>query len=85
MEAFGDADTSGAGFTATNADSFALDDLTPETFLAACIKENKKRMSKFDPQLMQPQLMPRLASLAFRTLQLIPKWKANSVESPNLG
>ena len=85
MEAFGDADTSGAGFTATNADSFALDDLTPEIFLTACIEENKKRMSKFDPQLMQPQLMPRLANIALRTLQLVPKWKSSSVESPNLG
>lgn len=84
-EAFGDADTSGAGFTATNADSFALDDLTPETFLSACIEENKKRMSKFDPQLMQPQLMPRLANIALSTVQLLPKGKSSRIESPNLG
>lgn len=84
MEAFGNADPNGAGFTATNANSFALDDLTPETFLAACIKENKKRMSKFDSQLLQPQLLPRLSNIAFRILQLIPKRKASNIESPNL-
>jgi hypothetical protein len=62
-----------------------LDDLTPETFLSACIEENKKRMSKFYPQLMQPQLMPRLANIALRTLQLLPKGKSSRIESPNLG
>lgn len=85
IDAFGDADTSGAGFTATNANSFALDDLTPESFIAACLEENKKRMSKFDKRLLEPQLLPRLSSIALRTLQLMPKRKPSTVESPNLG
>jgi len=85
IEAFGGDDTSGAGFTATNANSFAMDDLTPESFIAACLEENKKRMSKFDKRLLEPQLMPRISSIALRTLQLIPKRKPSTVESPNLG
>jgi hypothetical protein len=85
IEAFGGDDTSGAGFTATNANSFAMDDLTPESFIAACLEENKKRMSKFDKRLLEPQLMPRISSIALRTLQLMPKRKPSTVESPNLG
>jgi hypothetical protein len=79
IEAFGGDDTSGAGFTATNANSFAMDDLTPESFIAACLEENKKRMSKFDKRLLEPQLMPRISSIALRTLQLIPKRKPSTV------
>lgn len=84
MEAFGDADTSGAGFTATNANSFALDDLTPEIFMAACLEENKKRMSKFDQRLLQPQLMPTLTNLAYRTLKLLPRRKSSNEATPAL-
>jgi hypothetical protein len=84
IEAFGDADTSGAGFTATGASAFTMD-LTPEKFLTACLQENKRRMSKFDQRLLEPQLMPRIASIALRTLQLIPRRKPRTVESPNLG
>lgn len=83
-EAFSDADTSGAGFTATNANSFALDDLTPETFMAACLEENQKRMSKFDPMLLQPQLMPTLTNLAYRTLKILPRRKSSTEASPAL-
>ena len=85
IEAFGGDDTSGAGFTATNANAFAMDDLTPESFIAACLEENKKRMSKFDKRLLEPQLLPRISSIALRTLQLMPKRKPSTLESPNLG
>src|SRR5919199_2170955 len=85
IEAFGGDDTSGGGFTATNANAFAMDDLTPESFIAACLEENKKRMSKFDKRLLEPQLLPRISSIALRTLQLMPKRKPSTVESPNLG
>lgn len=84
IDAVGSGETSGSGFTATNASAFTLD-LTVEGFLTACLQENQRRMSKFDPELLQPQLMPRLATLAFRTLQLRPGHKPRTVESPNLG
>ncbi len=60
------------GFTATSADSFDLD-ITPEIFLSTCVQENKRRMSKYDPQLLQPELLPRLATVAQQTLNLWPK------------
>jgi len=84
IKAFGDANPSGAGFTATGASAFTID-LTPEKFLTACLQENQRRMSKFDSRLLQPQLMPRIASIALQTLQLLPRRKPRTIESPNLG
>lgn len=81
IKAFGDADTSGAGFTATGATSFTLD-LTPEKFLAACIEENQKRMSKFDQRLLQPELMPAIAQTAYRIFKLVPRRKPTTEASP---
>lgn len=73
-----------AGFTAKNASSFSLDDITPEQFLITCLRENEKRMSKFDRRLLQPSLLPRLSSLALRGLQLMPKRKPTPAERPEL-
>ncbi|HEY9637737.1 MAG TPA: ferritin-like domain-containing protein [Coleofasciculaceae cyanobacterium] len=81
IEAFGDADTSGAGFTATGASSFTMD-LTAEKFLAACIEENQRRMSKFDQRLLQPQLMPAIAQTAYRIVKLLPRRKPRTEASP---
>ena len=82
LDAVGSGETTGDGFTATNASAFTLD-LTLEGFLTACLQENERRMSKFDPQLLQPKLLPRLTSIALRTLQLKPQRKSPVVESPN--
>lgn len=79
VEAFGESETSGAGFTATNASTFAID-VTPETFLSACIQENAKRMSKFDARLLQPQLMPAITTTALRTLQFVSRLKPRTEE-----
>ncbi len=57
------------GFTATGASNF-MDDLTPELFLSTCLEENVRRMSAFDQQLLQPQLIPRLATIALRFFKL---------------
>lgn len=72
IAAFGRSDEAGAGFTATNANSFSLDNLTPEQFVATCLRENAKRMSQFDAQLLQPMLLPRLCGIALRGLHLLP-------------
>lgn len=74
IEAFGDSNTSGAGFTATGASTFAID-LTPESFLSACLHENTQRMSPFDDRLLQPQLMPAIATAALRSLQFFSRLK----------
>lgn len=72
IQAFGDFNTSGAGFTATGASTFAID-LTPEMFLSACLRENAQRMSQFDDRLLQPQLMPAIATAALRSLQVFSR------------
>lgn len=81
VAAFTGTDDSGAGFTATTADSFSLDDVTPEAFVLTCLQENEKRMSKFDARLLQPDLLPRLSSVALRILQLLPKRKQQRANS----
>lgn len=73
IKAFGSsADGGGEGFTATGASTFAAD-LTPEKFFSTCLEENVRRMSVFDERLLQPQLMPRLTSIARSTLRLLPR------------
>lgn len=73
IKAFGSAaDGSGEGFTATGASTF-VDDLTPEMLFSACLQENTRRMSVFDDRLLQPQLMPRLTTIARNTLKLLPR------------
>jgi hypothetical protein len=68
------ADPNSAGFAAMGASVFSQD-LTLEKFLKVCIQENQRRMSKFDSRLLQPRLLPRLASIVLGTLQLLPKRK----------
>lgn len=82
IEAFGNSDSSGAGFTATGASAFAID-LTPEMFLSACLTENARRMSRFDDRLLEPQLMPTLATAALRTLQFSSRLKPTQLLIPN--
>ena len=81
IEAFGGSNKTGAGFTATGASAFTID-LTPEMFLSTCLQENARRMSKFDQRLLQPQLMPAIATTALRTLQFSSQLKPKGF--PNL-
>ncbi|HAJ58487.1 MAG TPA: hypothetical protein DCP31_03830 [Cyanobacteria bacterium UBA8543] len=74
IEAFGESDTSGAGFTATGASAFAID-LTPQMFIDACLQANARRMSRFDERLLQPQLMSAIAKVALSTLQFFSRLK----------
>lgn len=72
-------DDNGDNFTATSADAFSLD-VTPQQFVATCLAENRKRMSKFDPQLLQPKLLPYLSTVALQVLRLLPKQQQPSLE-----
>jgi hypothetical protein len=76
-------DTKGDSFTATKASTFSMN-LTLESFLATCLQENQNRMSKFDPELLQPKLLPRLTRMALFALRLKPQRKPRTIESPNL-
>lgn len=72
-EVFGDSTREDEkAFTATGATSF-MDDLTPKLFLSTCLNENSKRMSRFEPELLQPMLMPRISLFALRFLKLLPR------------
>lgn len=73
----------GPGFTVSGASAFPLE-LTPELFLATCIRENERRMQKFDARLLHPQLMPAIANVALNTLKLWPRKKSVPLETANL-
>ncbi len=71
VKTFGSVDNQ-SGFTATGAKTF-VDDLTAEQFFEICLQENDRRMSQFDDRLLQPMLLPRLSTIALKTLQLRPR------------
>jgi hypothetical protein len=62
----------GRDFAITQANMF-LDGFSFQTFVEDCYRENARRMSQFDPALMQPRLLPAIAGLALRGLRL---WEA---------
>ncbi len=59
----------GKDFAVTQANLF-LDGFSFEKFVADCYSENARRMAAFDPNLMQPKLLPSIAGLALRGLRL---------------
>jgi len=61
--------TNGPGFTANGAAALGLD-LTAEIFVSTCLRENERRVSTLDSQLLRPQLMPALFSSAQWVLEL---------------
>jgi hypothetical protein len=59
----------GRDFAVTQANLF-LDGFSFVQFVEDCYRENARRMSVFDPDLMQPRLLPAMAGLALRGLRL---------------
>jgi hypothetical protein len=59
----------GRDFAVTQANMF-LDGFSFARFVEDCYRENARRMSVFDPDLMQPRLLPGIAGLAVRGLRL---------------
>jgi hypothetical protein len=53
----------GKDFSATQASVF-LDSFNFRSFLQECQAEHERRMGEFDPDLLQPRFLPRLASVA---------------------
>jgi hypothetical protein len=68
----GGGETGERRFTTTGANNF-MADLTPEKFFSTCLSENAQRMTVYDPQLLQPSLMPHLSKLALGVLKLRPQ------------
>ncbi|MEC4589656.1 hypothetical protein VPG91_01540 [Nitrospirillum amazonense] len=59
----------GRDFAVTQANMF-LDGFSFRGFVEDCYRENARRMSVFDPDLMQPRLLPAIADVALRGLRL---------------
>jgi hypothetical protein len=59
----------GKDFSATQASVF-LDGFTLRGFVEECCAEHARRMAGFDPDLLQPHLLPRLASVALAGLRI---------------
>ena len=59
----------GKDFAVTQANMF-LDGFSFRGFVEDCYRENARRMSAFDPELMQPRLLPAMADLAVKGLRV---------------
>ena len=66
------AESDGQDFSATQADVF-LNDFSLRRLVGECLSENARRMSAFDPQLLQPRLLPTLGRIALSAMRLIPR------------
>lgn len=65
----GQASNDGRDFAVTQANMF-LDGFSFRQFVEDCYRENARRMSVFDPGLLQPRLLPRIADAALMGLRL---------------
>jgi hypothetical protein len=65
----GQDENDGRDFAVTEANMF-LDGFSFTQFVEECYRENARRMSQFDPDLMQPRLLPAISRLALRGLRL---------------
>ncbi|GBQ27173.1 hypothetical protein HLH34_15875 [Gluconacetobacter azotocaptans] len=59
----------GRDFAVTQANVF-LDEFSFAQFVEDCYRENARRMKEFDPDLMQPRLLPAMADMALRGMRL---------------
>jgi len=59
----------GKDFSATQARVF-LDRFTIGSFMEACYAEHLRRMKSFDPDLLQPGFLPKLAGIALTSRRL---------------
>ncbi|MBV8172133.1 MAG: hypothetical protein JO219_09395, partial [Candidatus Eremiobacteraeota bacterium] len=53
-----------------------LKDLTPASFLRACVEENDRYMAAFDPRLLRPRVMPTLGKVALALLEAVERIRA---------
>lgn len=76
----------GKDFAVTQANMF-LDGFSFRNFVEDCYRENSRRMSVFDPDLMQPRLLPAIAGMALRGMRAwdaarSPWRKSNAAQKP---
>jgi hypothetical protein len=70
----------GRDFAVTQANMF-LDGFSFLGFVEDCYRENARRMSEFDPDLMQPKLLPAIANLALRGLRLWDRRRTRQLQA----
>lgn len=58
----------GDNFVVAGGDALTVD-MTPRKFIETCLRENDRRMERYDAQLLRPMLMPFLAKLALRFMK----------------
>ena len=58
----------GDNFTRKGGSAIGID-IAPRRFLELCLAENERRLSRYDPQLLRPRIMPAVARLAMRLLR----------------
>lgn len=68
----GSAESNSSDFAATEASVF-MNDFSIERLISECLSENDRRMSQFDPELLQPRLLLNIAAVALSRLRLLPK------------
>jgi hypothetical protein len=58
-----------------------LKDLTPASFLRACVEENDRYMAAFDPRLLRPRVIPTLGKFALAVMETIERIRAPFAKS----
>ena len=58
-----------------------MDGLTPAKFVRACLEENDRLMSEFDPRLLRPTFIPTLARIALAILEFFEWLKGDKKTS----
>ncbi len=71
----------GQDFSVTQASMF-LDGFSFRGFVEDCYRENARRMSAFDPGLMQPRLLPAMADLALKGLSVWERARPHLRQAP---
>ena len=71
----------GHDFSVTQANMF-LDGFSFRSFVEDCYRENARRMSAFDPGLMQPRLLPAMADLALKGLSVWERARPHLRQAP---
>jgi hypothetical protein len=77
----GQKENDGRNFSATQASMF-LDGFSFRGFVEECYRENARRMGVFDPALLQPRFLPRLADTALAGLRLWNRMRPGLLRSP---
>jgi hypothetical protein len=77
----GQAANDGRDFSATQVSMF-LDGFSFGRFVEDCYRENARRMSAFDPALLQPRFLPALADTALSSLRVWNKLRLGAAHTP---